>query len=102
MSMYFNIGSIVFMIISWAIPVVLMWRTEKIYIKSPSAYHISSMLFCCGALLLQFLEINYRVVKRDWSALMDTMDTLIWIIVITMFISIIFNIFAARIFYGKK
>ena len=35
-----------------------------------------SMTACGAALAVQFYEISRRVSLRDWSALLDTMDTL--------------------------
>jgi hypothetical protein len=47
-------------------------------------------------------EINHRVQIQDWSAIMDTIGTLIWVAVILAVITLILNIMALGICYKKE
>lgn len=90
----YNVLSVVFILLSWIIPLLLICKksNKKLIGKS----HILSMFFCSGAFILQFLEINTRVVNEDFSALMDTMGTLIYVSVISLIITVSLNILAEK------
>ena len=52
---------------------------------------ILSFACCGGALVCQFLEIRRRVQISDWSALMDTMDAVVFAAFILLAVTLLLN-----------
>lgn len=86
-----SLGSLLLGLIAWIVPFLAMKQPRKNPFKN-YFFVIVSFSACIGALCLQLFEINNRVQTKDWSALMDTMGTLIWVTVIFAAITFILNI----------
>jgi|SRR5690625_4036269 len=84
-----NISSLLFGILAWAIPFIASKRKRK----HQGTYMIASFSACLIALCLQFFEINHRINMQNLVALMDTIGTLKWVVVILVTLTIILNIF---------
>lgn len=69
-----NLGSLFLGITAWVVPFIAIKYPRKCF-----NLIIFSFSSCIAALCLQLFEINHRVQIEDWSALMDTTSTLIWI-----------------------
>ena len=94
MSAIFNIGSLVLGLISWIIPVVVIYKCSK---RDNRGKFIGISFTSCGlALLLQLFEIRHRVYLHDWSALLDTIDILSGVAVILVLVTIILNSIALK------
>lgn len=91
----YNILSVVLVLMSWAIPLILIVKNKNN--KSIGKYQIMSMTFCATAFILQFLDINSRVTNGDFTALMDTMGALICVSIISLIITISLNILIEKI-----
>lgn len=63
---------------------------------------ILSFTCCCGALLGQLLEVRRRVEISDWSALMDTMDAVIFAAVVLFVLTVLLNLLALLIKKGTS
>src|SRR5690625_623605 len=85
-----NLGSLLLGITAWVVPFLAMKHPPK----QSFNFIIFSFSACIAALCLQLFEINNRVQIEDWSSLMDTIGTLIWVAVILAVITIILNIMA--------
>jgi len=94
MSAFLNLGSIILGIISWIIPIIATKQYKNNVMKRYFKLSIVSFSSCLASLCLQLFEINYRVQVQDWSALMDTIGTLKWVVVILSSITIFLNIVA--------
>lgn len=68
---YLNLGSIVFGLIAWALPVaaLLRKRTTK---KPWGLFTAGSLAACSLSLFMQILYTDYKVYIEDFSALLDT------------------------------
>lgn len=94
MSAILNLGSLVLGVISWLIPIVVLWQGKKRDIGV--GVLVSSSTSCAAALILQILEIRNRVHLEDWTAIMDTIDILPWVATILVIITAILNLFALK------
>ena len=67
-----NLGSLLFGLIAWALPVVTLAKRDTTNSKNRIAFPIASVSACALSLFTQILYQDYLVRKEDWSALMDT------------------------------
>jgi cytochrome c oxidase subunit 4 len=67
-----NLGSLLFGLIAWVLPVISLTKSNKAKHKNQIAFSISSVTACAMALYLQIIYQNHLVKIEDWSALMDT------------------------------
>lgn len=67
-SYYLNIGSLIFGLLSWLLPVIQIVRKEN----SKSIYTMISLSICSLAILFQLFYQVHLVAINDWSALLDT------------------------------
>ncbi|NLY44842.1 MAG: hypothetical protein GX053_02465 [Tissierella sp.] len=102
MSGLFNLGSLLLGLIAWIVPILAMKYHKKNEIKHCFYFIIVSFSACIASLCLQLFEVNHRVQIKDWSALMDTMGTLIWVAVILASVTLIVNIMALFICSKKE
>ncbi len=90
-STFLSLGSLLLGLIAWIVPFLAIKYPRKDAVKN-CWFIIVSFSACVASLCLQLLEINHRVQIQDWSALMDTIGTLIWLAVILAVITFILNI----------
>jgi cytochrome c oxidase subunit 4 len=102
MSVFLNLGSLILGITSWIIPVIATKNHKNYGMKKYFKLSIVSFSSCLASLCLQLFEINNRVQLQDWSALMDTIGTLKWIVVILAVITILLNLIAFILFQEKE
>ena len=102
MSGLLNLGSLLLGLIAWIVPILAMKYPIKNAVKNCSYFIIISFSACVASLCLQLFEINHRVQIHDWSALMDTTGTLIWVAVILAVITLIINVVALGICLEKE
>lgn len=96
-----SLGSLLLGLIAWIVPFLVMKKPGKDAVKNFS-FIIVSFSACVAALCLQLFEINHRVQIQDWSALMDTMGTLLWVAVILAVVTFILNIMVLVICSEKE
>ncbi|NLL18414.1 MAG: hypothetical protein GX262_05250 [Clostridia bacterium] len=101
MSGFLNLGSLLLGLIAWVVPVLSIKLSGKYVMKNCYLFIIVSFSACIASLCLQLFEINHRVQIQDWSALMDTTGTLIWVAVILAAITLLLNIMALGICWKK-
>lgn len=99
MSAIFNIGSLILGLISWLIPLIVLCQENKRHRKP--AFSIISFTSCTLALVLQIFEIQHRVYLQDFTAIMDTINTLSLIVIILIVVTVILNILALKKFNTK-
>lgn len=100
-SVLFNLGSLLFGLIAWAIPILIISKSN-IRIKRCYKYIIISFSSCVISLCLQLFEIGYRVEINDLVAIMDTIDVLKWVSVVLVVVTIILNVLALIICNKNK
>ncbi|OIQ58354.1 hypothetical protein MOTE_20170 [Moorella thermoacetica] len=99
---FLNLGSLLLGLIAWIVPILAIKHPGKYAVKNCFRFIIVSFSACVASLCLQLFEINHRVQIQDWSALMDTIGTLIWVAVILAVITLILNIMALGICCEKE
>lgn len=97
-----NLGSLLFGLIAWIVPILAVKHPIKDTVKSCFLLIIISFSACITSLCLQLFEINHRVQIHDWSALMDTSGTLIWAAIILAVITTMLNIIVFSICCKKE
>lgn len=95
MSAVFNLGSFVFGIMSWIIPIVAISQCKKGY-KSVN-FSFYSCTFCAIALVLQLFEVRNRVNIGDFNALMDTIGAVAVVAALLVVITFMLNLIANRL-----
>ncbi|QSQ09691.1 hypothetical protein H0A61_02070 [Koleobacter methoxysyntrophicus] len=101
-TIFLNLGSLLLGLIAWIVPILAIKHTGKDSVKNCFRFSIISFSACITSLCLQLFEINHRVQIQDWSALMDTIGTLIWVAVILVVITLILNILVLSICCKKE
>lgn len=97
---WLNVGSLVFGLVAWIIPIVNFLGDKKENVKRWIALTISSFSACAIALCFQILYIYDSVKIGDWSSLMDTMGAVAFASIVLILVTISFNVFAL-IFRGR-
>lgn len=85
----FNIFSLVFGLIALLLPLFTLRGELRRFV----VFSIASFSSGFFALSLQFLEINLRVRAEDFTALMDTMSTLVFVAILFTGLTILVNFF---------
>ena len=77
---------------AWSVPLAqLAWR------RCTPAGCILSLGLALGALAVQFAELLLQVRENDWSALMDTMDALVAVVVFFCAVTLALDLLAAAL-----
>lgn len=96
-----SLGSLVLGLIAWILPVVNLMEYEKHAHRNWAILSIMSTSACAISLCFQIFY-NYHLVKiADWTALMDTMDAVVFIAAILLIVTIILNVITLIVYRGK-
>jgi uncharacterized membrane protein len=101
-TIFLNLGSLLLGLVAWIVPILAMKHPNKNAVKKCFRFSIVSFSACIASLCFQLFEINHRVQIQDWSAIMDTIGTLIWTAVILAVITLTLNIMALGICCEKE
>lgn len=85
---FFNIGSVVFGLAAWVLPIVAKGRTDK---SDLVKFIVASFASCAISIVLQLFEIQRRVQLNDFSAIMDTIGTVCWVSLALVVITTLLN-----------
>ncbi len=85
-----SVASLLLGLGAWSVPLVQLARRQ-----CTSAGCIFSLGLALAALSVQFADILTQVREGDWSALMDTMDTLLTVVVFFCAVTLALNLLAA-------
>ncbi len=96
------IGSLVFGLISWILPIIIISRYEKRYNKDWAIYSIISISACAIAMCFQILYSNHMVQIEDLSGLMDTIGTSTVLSVILLISTLLLNAISLNIYRVRK
>lgn len=99
MTVLLNSGSFIFGVIAWILPAYNLMRKNKANHKGWAALSIASVSACAVSLLLQLFEVNHRVGKQDWSALMDTSKAIAAVAGLLLAVTIILNTVVVLVYY---
>lgn len=88
---WLNVGSLLLGLISWTLPIIniIIYKngTQKNWVN----LSILSMSACIISLWFQIIYSHYLVVIEDWSALMDTTGTLVFVSAVLIIVTIVLN-----------
>ncbi|MGL4374231.1 MAG: hypothetical protein ACRCS6_10630 [Turicibacter sp.] len=89
----FNISSVVLGLIAWGLPIYNLMSDKKSNSKNWSMLSILSLSSCATAICFQLISINEWVNISDWTALLDTMNAVIFVSIFLLMTTIILNVF---------
>lgn len=102
MSGLLNLGSLVFGLIAWTLPVIVFLQSHKVSRQKCLVFSAVSISACAVSLCLQIFEIHHRVNLQDWSALMDTSRTVALVTALLLAVTIILNVVVYLRYYGGE
>lgn len=98
---WLNIGSLVFGLISWVLPIVYLTKSKKQKYSNWAFSSFISISACAISICLQIFYQNYLVRIEDWSAIMDTMGSVAFISTVLLIVTISLNIISFMIYRNK-
>lgn len=99
---WLNIGSLVFGLIAWILPVVNIVKCNKENHRNGSILTGISVSACAISLCMQIFYTNHLVKIEDWSALMDTSDAIAMVSAVLLVVTIILNALVGVLYYRKS
>lgn len=85
-----NVGSILFGLLAWILPLVALWgRGKKPMIRALLTH--SSVAACALALFLQILNSKRLVDLGEWSSLMDTQGAVAFVSGVLLAVTAVLN-----------
>lgn len=101
MNDYLNLGSLLFGLIAWILPIINLMRYQKRGNRNWIALSMMSFSACSLSLCLQIAELNQRVQIGDWTGLMDTTSTLVVVAAILLVVTIVLNAVTLIVYRAK-
>ena len=98
---FLNNGSLVLGLIAWILPIINLMQYKKNNNKNWATLSIISMAACSISLCFQIIYNNHLVQIRDWTALMDTMGTLVLVALVLLVVTIILNAITVVIYSNR-
>ncbi len=98
-SVWFPVGSIITGLIAWGIPV---WKISFARGERGGIDVILSLGFAFLSIVIQFLSIAHEVHTGDWSAIEDTVDALIQVVVLFGAVTLALNIIMVKVSGDKQ
>ncbi|HHU19130.1 MAG TPA: hypothetical protein GXZ58_02585 [Bacilli bacterium] len=87
-----NLGSLILGLIAWIVPVISLMRIKKENNKNDLALSVISLSSCAISLTLQISSISQMVKIQDSTAILDTIDSTVFVSMILVAVTIILNI----------
>lgn len=97
-----NAGSLILGLIAWILPVINLAQHNKISSKRYAAFTVTSLSSCAIALCLQLFYTDHLVKIEDWSVLLDTSHATALVATLLLVVTIILNISALLVHFGKN
>ena len=98
---FLNLGSIVFGLIAWILPIIYFFRRAPAA-GYPAVFCGASFWACALALCMQIIYTSHLVKIEDWSALMDTSHASAGVSVLLLVVTVILNAVALAPRRGQK
>lgn len=89
---YINLVSLILGLVAWLLPLICLMRGINRLGKYHHMVSTLSMTTCASALFLQMIYTQHLVRIRDWSALMDITDAVVFASAVLIGITVILNI----------
>ncbi|WP_342599856.1 TMEM128 family protein [Psychrobacillus sp. FSL H8-0483] len=86
-----NLGSLVLGLIAWILPVVNIMQYKKHGHRNWVALSVMSISACAISLCFQIFYNHHLVKIKDWSALADTTEAVVFVGTVLLIVTIILN-----------
>ena len=84
-----------YIILTLLLPVVVIWRVvKKKTLLRPYLFSVGSFLFCATAIIEEINIIKKRLLSGDIGGIEDTIDAVLAICIILLFLTVFFNVLA--------
>ncbi len=100
MSGLLNLGSLIFGLAAWILPILSLMRQNKVLREKWAILSTTSVGACALSLCLQIFELNHRIKIQDWAALLDTSQAVAAVSVLLLAVTIILNAVVLSVFQG--
>jgi hypothetical protein len=101
-AVWLNLGSLIFGLIAWILPVVNLARKGKAAGRNWAVLSVASVSACAVSLCMQIFYTNHLVMIEDWSALMDTSSAVALVSTVLLAVTIVLNVITLVVYYRKK
>jgi len=81
---FLNLGSLLFGLIAWTLPVINLVKKNKSENKNWIIFSLSSVSACAISLCMQIFYTNHKVKEEDFTALMDTSNVMAFVCLILL------------------
>ncbi len=102
MEWLFNLGSILFGLTAWALPVIQLVQRTHAGTKNNAVFSALSLGACAISLWMQIFYTDYLVMAGNWTELLGTSRTVAWLNTMVLVVTIILNEVALRICFRKE
>lgn len=99
---WLNVGSLLLGLTALVIPVIIIVRYKKTGNRKQPVLYGASMCACALSLFFQICYSDHLVKIKDWSALSDTSEAVVSGALNLLLGTILFNVIALVICFGKK
>ncbi|MGG4491192.1 hypothetical protein [Metabacillus idriensis] len=96
-----NIGSLLFGLMAWILPIVNLTRHKKRENENWATLSTISISACSISLCFQIFYTYHKVTVEDWGALLDTMYATVFVSAALLIVTIILNVFTLIVYRGK-
>lgn len=96
-----NMGSVLFGLAAWILPVINFFKRNDPNHRHRSLFAVASVMSCAVALYMQIIYSDELAGKSDWTALADTSGTVVLISSVLLTVTLILNA-VTFLFYYKN
>jgi len=89
---WLNVGSLLLGLMAWTLPLVVVFRDRVLGDRVRGIVPVVSLASCSAALVLQIAYQNYLARIEDWSAIMDTSGSLVFVSSVLLVVTVALNI----------
>lgn len=86
-----NVGSLVLGLVAWILPIINLIKIKNSNNNYWALMSIMSLGACATSLLFQINYNKHLVVIEDWSALMDTINAVVYVSTFLLLTTILLN-----------
>ena len=97
-----NLGSLIFGLIAWVLPIINLVQRGKDRHGNWAAFSVASVSACAVSLCMQIFYGNHLVKIEDWSALADTSSAVVRVSTLLLVVTMILNVVTLVVHRGRK